>query len=192
MVMTTDIRFGIAGHREDPLDKSDSGTELSNGSASAVRIIDSGPRRIGKNIGLPGSTSIKNKVKIFTINLIFTTTYLVILPRCYEKSPPRSVHIAVDSHRRHSRNPYPRRRDLTQCLLCSALRTERRTRSACIAGEAEHRPQQFQLHRFRVRQGQGAADSRGSSIQGSRRDRVFTRASRNGGSEYFWVSVTSD
>ena len=38
MVMTTDIRFGIAGNREDPLDKSDSGTELSNGSASAVRI----------------------------------------------------------------------------------------------------------------------------------------------------------
>ena len=30
-----------------------------------------------------------------------------------------------------------------------------------IAGEGEHRPQQFHLYRFRVRQGQGAADRRG-------------------------------
>jgi hypothetical protein len=48
--MTTDIRFGVAGNREDPMDKSDRGTELSNGSASATRIIDSAPRRIGTNI----------------------------------------------------------------------------------------------------------------------------------------------
>src|SRR5438270_1937134 len=102
MVMTTDIRFGIAGNREDPLDKSDSGTELSNGSASAVRIIGSGPRRIGTNIRLPGSTSIKNKVKIFTINLIFTITFLVTLLRWPEKSPARSVSIAVDRQLRLS------------------------------------------------------------------------------------------
>jgi hypothetical protein len=54
--MTTDIRFGVAGNREDPMDKSDRGTELSNGSASATRIIDSAPRRTGTNIRLPGST----------------------------------------------------------------------------------------------------------------------------------------
>jgi hypothetical protein len=54
--MTTDIRFGVAGNGEDPLDKSDRGAELSHGSASAVRIIDSGPRGIATKIRLPGST----------------------------------------------------------------------------------------------------------------------------------------
>jgi hypothetical protein len=53
MVMTTDVRSGVAGNPEGPLGKPDRRTALSKVSASVVCITDPGPAELERTSACP-------------------------------------------------------------------------------------------------------------------------------------------
>lgn len=53
MVMTTDVRSGVAANREGPLEKPDRRPALSTDSASVVRVTDPGPAEMERTFALP-------------------------------------------------------------------------------------------------------------------------------------------